>query len=222
METILSFLRELAQHNNRDWFNENKIRYQESREIFREFIDEVLSGISIFDPALIGVEGKDSIFRIYKDIRFTKDKTPYKTNFGSWMARGGRKSNDAGYYFHLQPDASFMAAGVYMPPKENLHLIRQEIVFNPDGYREVFNDPWINEHYERSGEEDKLKKGPAGFPQDHEMIDAIKYRHYIFSKNYTNSEVAGRDFARKLAEDYRGLFPVVNYLNNALSFRGNE
>ena len=222
METILSFLRELSENNNREWFEENKKRYLQSLEIFRSFVARVIAGIAVFDPAMKWVEPKDSIFRIYKDVRFSRDKTPYKTNFGSWMARGGRKSNDAGYYFHLQPGASFMAAGVYMPPKEQLHLIRQEIVFHPEAFREVFHDPWINKHYQRSGDQDKLKKGPADFPGDTEMIEEIKYKHYIFSKSYSDSEILSKDFPQRLVEDYRGLFPVVNYLNNALSYQGNE
>ncbi|MFO7934871.1 MAG: DUF2461 domain-containing protein [Bacteroidales bacterium] len=222
METILCFLRELSENNNREWFEENKKRYLQSLEIFRSFVARVIAGIAVFDPAMKWVEPKDSIFRIYKDVRFSRDKTPYKTNFGSWMARGGRQSNDAGYYFHLQPGASFMAAGVYMPPKEQLHLIRQEIVFNPEAFREVFHDPWINKHYQRSGDQDKLKKGPADFPGDTEMIEEIKYKHYIFSKSYSDQEIVSKDFPQRLVEDYRGLFPVVHYLNNALSYQGNE
>jgi len=222
METIFSFLRDLVRNNNREWFSENKARYLEALEQFREFTSEVLGGIALFDPALTWLDPKDTIFRIYRDIRFSKDKFPYKTHFGCWMARGGRKSTDAGYYFQLQPDGSFMAAGVYMPPKEQLHLIRQEIVFNPKAFRKVFNDPVITEYYERMGTEDKLKQGPAGFPRDFELLEEIKYRHYIFSKHYPEREVVKKDFSHQLVEDYRGLFPVVSYLNNAMSFAGNE
>jgi len=222
MESIFSFLRDLAAHNNREWFGENKKRYQQSLDRFRVFVAEVLGGITLFDPLLRLIEAKDTIFRIYKDTRFSKDKTPYKTNFGCWMSGGGRRSADAGYYFHLEPDGCFMAAGVWMPPAGQLQLIRQEIIFDPVAFSKVFHDQWINQNYERTGAEDKLKKGPAGFPKDFELLDELKYKHYVFSKNYSDMEVVRGDFPQKLVEDYRGLFPVVHYLNQAMSYTGNE
>ena len=222
MKNTLSFLEDLARNNNRDWFNENKKAYQNALDTFREFIGTMLVGISKTDPSVGSLEAKDCIFRIYKDVRFSKDKTPYKTHFGGWMAKGGRKSTDAGYYFHLEPGNTFMAAGVWMPPKEQLTLIRQEIMYNPSEYFKIINDPLISKAYERGGKEDMLKKGPAGFPKDFEFIDEIKYKHYIFSKNYENKDVIKSGFAEKVTDDYKGLYPLVDYLNHAMSFTGND
>lgn len=222
METILTFLRSLARNNNREWFNTHKKRYQESLELFREFAGLLLAGMVRFDPSLGDLDPKDTIFRIYKDVRFSKDKSPYKTHFGCWMTKGGRKSTDAGYYFHLEPDNTFMAAGVYMPPKEQLSLIRQEIVFNPEAYLNIINDPVIKTGYERGGKEDMLKKGPAGFPKDFKHLEEIKYKHYIFSKNYNESEILRKGFHDTVVKDYLGLFPLVGYLNHAMSYTGNE
>jgi len=117
MKTVLNFIKELTENNNRDWFNAHKNSYQESLEIFRNFAGQLLTGISEFDPSVGNLEAKDTIFRIYKDVRFSKDKLPYKTHFGCWMAKGGRKSTDAGYYFHLEPENSFLAAGSLDAPK---------------------------------------------------------------------------------------------------------
>jgi len=222
MKNILSFLEELTRNNNRDWFNENKKAYQDALDTFREFIGTILVGVSKTDPSVGSLEAKDTIFRIYKDVRFSKDKTPYKTHFGGWMAKGGRKSTDAGYYFHLEPGNTFMAAGVWMPPKEQLTLIRQEIMYNPSEYFKIINDPLISTAYERGGKEDMLKKGPAGFPKDFEFMEEIKYKHYIFSKNYENKDVIKSGFAEKVTQNYKGLFPLVDYLNHAMSFIGNE
>ncbi len=222
MKNILSFLEDLARNNNRDWFNENKKAYQDALDTFREFIGIILTGISKTDPSVGNLEAKDTIFRIYKDVRFSKDKTPYKTHFGGWMAKGGRKSTDAGYYFHLEPGNTFMAAGVWMPPKEQLALIRQEIMYNPSEFFKVINDPVISKEYERGGKEDMLKKGPAGFPKDFEFMEELKYKHYIFSKNYENKDVIKSGFAEKVTHDYKGLYPLVDYLNNSMSFTGNE
>jgi uncharacterized protein (TIGR02453 family) len=222
MEHIFSFLSELARNNNREWFNDNKARYQEALEGFRELAGTVLDGIRQFDYSLEGIEAKDAIFRIYKDIRFSKDKTPYKTHFGCWMAKGGRKSTDAGYYLHLEPGSSFMAAGVHSPAKEQLNLIRQEILFNPKGFLDIINDPRVKEGYERAGRDDMLKKGPAGFPPDFKYLEELKYKHYIFSKSYSDAAVTAPGFAGGLVRDFKGLFPLVQYLNHAMSFTGNE
>lgn len=222
MKNTLSFLEDLTRNNNRDWFNENKKAYQNALDTFRAFIGTILVGISKTDPSVGSLEAKDCIFRIYKDVRFSKDKTPYKTHFGGWMAKGGRKSTDAGYYFHLEPGNTFMAAGVWMPPKEQLTLIRQEIMYNPTEYFKIINDPLIGKAYERGGKEDMLKKGPAGFPKDFKYMEEIKYKHYIFSKNYENKDVIKPDFAETVIHDYKGLYPLVDYLNQAMSFTGNE
>jgi uncharacterized protein (TIGR02453 family) len=222
MEQILSFLRDLAQNNHRDWFNTHKSQYQESLDYFRGFAGKLLSGISGFDPSLGNLEPKDTIFRIYKDVRFSKDKSPYKTHFGCWMTKGGRKSTDAGYYFHLEPGKSFLAAGVWMPPKEQLKLIRQEIVFNPDAYLEVINDPLLRKRYERGGKEDMLKKGPADFPKDFTLLEEIKYKHYIYSRNYSDADILDPKVSDHAVEDFRGLYPLVSYLNHAMSFTGNQ
>jgi len=222
MKLALDFIRDLAANNNRDWFNAHKKRYQDALEMFRDFAGELLEGMSGFDPSLGNLEPKDTIFRIYRDVRFSKDKLPYKTHFGCWMTKGGRKSEDAGYYFHLEPGNSFMAAGVWMPPKEQLNLIRQEILYQPETYLKLINAPHMKAHYERGGKEDMLKKGPVGFPKDFAHMEELKYKHYVWSRNYGDSEVLHRDFAGRVVEDFRGLHPMVNYLNHAMSFTGNQ
>jgi uncharacterized protein (TIGR02453 family) len=222
MEKIFTFLGELARNNNREWFTENKKVYQEALDLFREFAAELLTEITKFDPTLAGQDAKDSIFRIYKDVRFSKDKTPYKTHFGCWMTKGGRKSTDAGYYFHLEPGNSFMAAGVHSPPKEQLNLIRQEILYNPDAYLELINDPVLVKGYERAGKDDMLKKGPVGYPKDFEYLEELKYKHYVYSRSYSDKQVVEKNFIQTLAGDYKGLVPLVNYLNHSISFTGNE
>jgi uncharacterized protein (TIGR02453 family) len=222
MEAIYAFLTELKQNNNRDWFNANKARYQDALDLFREFAGSVIGGIAGFDPSVAALEPKDVIFRIHKDIRFSRDKTPYKTHFGCWMAKGGRKSTGAGYYFHMQPGGSFMAAGVHMPPREQLNLIRQEIVFNPEAYLAIIGDPALKKGYERAGADDMFKKVPAGFPKDFKHAGELLYKQYIYSKEYTDSEVCRKGFSSRLTEDYRRLSPLVAYLNHAMSFTGNQ
>lgn len=212
----------LARNNNREWFQEHKAEYQEALELMRDFAAGILKGISVFDPSVSDLDPKDTLFRIYKDIRFSADKTPYKTHFGCWMAKGGRKSTDAGYYFHMEPGNTFMAAGVHSPPKEQLQLIRQEILYRPPDYLEIKRKLLSGEGFEQGGEEDKLKKGPAGFPKDFIYLEELKHKHYIFVKKYSNAQVLQEDFTSGLVSDYRFLHPLVSYLNHAMSFTGNE
>ena len=222
MKAALDFISELTANNNRDWFNAHKKSYQDALELFRAFTGELLAGIALFDPSVGNLKPGDAIFRIYRDVRFSRDKLPYKTHFGCWMARGGRKSTDAGYYFHLEPGNSFMAAGVWMPPKEQLNLIRQEILYQPDPYLDLISAPLMKEHYERGGKEDMLKNGPLGFPKDFIHMDELKYKHYVWSRAYSDSEVRQKNFSARVVEDCKGLFPVVSYLNHAMSFTGNQ
>lgn len=222
METVYTFLGQLANNNNREWFQDHKKSYQESLGLVRDFASMILDGITRFDPSVAGLDPKETIFRIYRDVRFSRDKAPYKTHFGCWMARGGRKSADAGYYFHVEPGNTFMAAGVHAPPPEILKLIRQEILYHPAAYLAVINNPVIKEGYIRGGDDDKLKKGPAGFPNDFAYLDELKYKHYIFFKNYDETDVVQEGFPDQLVSDFRDLYPLVEYLNHAISFTGNE
>lgn len=222
MKQVFSFLSDLERNNNREWFTENKGRYQEALEIFRELASSLIAGITVFDPTLDGLDAKKSVFRIYKDVRFSKDKLPYKTHFGCWMTKGGRKSTDAGYYFHLEPGKSFAAAGVWMPPSEQLKLIREDILNSPSEYLDIIQKLGSQEKYERGGTEDMLKKGPVGFPKDFAHMEELKYKHHIFSRNYKDSELLAKNTASLLTEDYHGLYPLVSYLNHAMSFTGNH
>jgi uncharacterized protein (TIGR02453 family) len=222
MEKIYAFLRALARNNNREWFQQHKKEFLEAQELMRGFAAEILTGISSFDPSVADLDPKDTLFRIYKDIRFSRDKTPYKTHFGCWMARGGRKSTDAGYYFHMEPDHTFMAAGVHSPPKEQLNLIRQEILYRPEEYLKVTGKIASKSGFERGGEEDKLKTGPLGFPKDFKYLEELNYKHYIFMKYYSDETVLEQSFPGQLVKDYRELHPLVDYLNHAMSFTGNE
>ena len=132
METTLDFLKKLKNNNNREWFDSNKTEYLASKEIFEEFVSELIKGINKFDKKVsLDLKPKDCTFRIYKDVRFSKDKTPYKNNMSASINPGGKKSNIPGYYFHLEPEACFLAGGVYMPMPDDLKAIRQEIDYNP-------------------------------------------------------------------------------------------
>jgi uncharacterized protein (TIGR02453 family) len=140
MEEILIFLKDLEANNSREWFEENRKRYEQTRKEFIEFTGKMINEIRRFDAELPLLNPKDCIFRIFRDVRFSTDKSPYKTNYGSYIARGGFKAGFAGYYFHVSPSECFQSGGVYMPSPEHLQAIRQEIYYHPEEYLSIVND----------------------------------------------------------------------------------
>ncbi len=213
---ILSFLKDLKVNNNRDWFEKNKGRYKESAAYFLELVEAVVEGIGEFDEDISLLEPKKCIYRIYRDVRFSKDKTPYKTHFGADMAPGGRKSGLAGYYFHIAPGESMIAGGVWHPDADNLAKIRQEIDYNADKLKKIVGArPFVSTFGEIKGE--KLKKAPKGYDPDNPEIELLKFKDYLAYKTTPNKDVMGKDYVAKLIKEMKILYPFNNYLNEAVS-----
>jgi uncharacterized protein (TIGR02453 family) len=216
MERVLEFLSELAANNNREWFQDNKTWYNESREKVIFLTDVLINEIGKFDPAVRGLKARDCMFRIFRDVRFSKDKRPYKTNFGSFICKGGRKSMNPGYYFHLEPGGCFIGGGIYMPPAESLRNIRNFIADHAEEFREIINDdPDFKKEFPEMYN-DKLKTAPKGFPKDHEHIDLLRYKSFIFSKTFSDKVVVGDEYIEKVVGAYRRLYPVNSFLYRAL------
>ncbi len=220
MTEVINFLRDLEKNNDRDWFQENKTSYDQARKVFLEQIQKMINALQFHDPRISGLEARDAMFRIYRDIRFSKDKTPYKTHFGAYMARGGRKSSEAGYYLHIGSNELFLAAGVHSPGKEDLHAIRQEIIYQPDSIRKIIEQK-LKEGFQLY-EKDKLKKGPMGFPKDTPQSDLLKYKHFMLSDSLETDLILSPDFVETATEKFRMLIPFTEYLNAAMEFKGNE
>lgn len=215
MEKVLEFLKELSANNNREWFQDNKKWYNESREKMTFLTDVLINEIGKFDPAVRGVLAKDSMFRIFRDVRFSKDKRPYKTNFGSFICKGGRKSVNPGYYFHLEPGGCFIGGGIYMPPAEPLRAIRNFMAEHAEEYREIIDDPDFKKEFPEMYD-DKLKTAPKGFPKDHEHIDLLRYKSFIFSKTFNDSVVTGDKYVQEMVSAFHRLYPVNRFLYQAV------
>ncbi|MFZ5941650.1 MAG: DUF2461 domain-containing protein [Bacteroidota bacterium] len=221
MKNILEFLADLKINNNREWFHANKDRYQVALAEFTTLTGEVLTLLKKADLRLDGLDPKDAIFRIYKDIRFSQDKTPYKTHFGAFLARGGRKSLHSGYYFQIAPGDSFLAAGSFMPDKDQLYAIRQEIAFDTARIRTILAGKKLSGHFSFY-EKDRLKTGPKGFPKDHPAMDLLVNRHFILTRDLADDDLHRTDLARAMADDFILTVPFVTFLNEAMEFGGNE
>lgn len=211
----IQFLRQLKVNNNREWFNENKTDYEEARKQFEIFVISLIKEISLFEKNISGLGAKKTIFRIYRDVRFSKDKTPYKTAFGSYIAPGGRKSILAGYYVHIEPGASFLAGGMHSPPSENLAKIRQEILYNIDEYKSIINNKsFINNFETVKGE--KLKRPPKGFPADFPDIELLKNKDYIVIHNISDELILKDSFLNYSNKLFEKMKPLNDFLNRAL------
>ncbi|MFC2089173.1 DUF2461 domain-containing protein [Bacteroidota bacterium] len=220
MNDILSYIEDLKRNNNREWFHENKDRYDKVRGTFTSLISEIIAKLQFADPRLAGLEAKDTIFRIYRDIRFSKDKTPYKTHFSAYIARGGRKSKEAGYYVHVSKEELFIGAGVYQPEKEDLKAIRQEILYQPEQFKSLVKS------LEKSGfhlmEDDKLKIGPKDYPKDSPYIEYLKFKHFIAMKEFNLSDIKKGNYTEVVMHQFSKAATFTEFLNSAMEFKGNE
>lgn len=211
---ILEFLSELKTNNNREWFAENKNRYERAKAEFEKICSELIVQIARFDEDVLHVDARDCIFRIYRDIRFSKDKTPYKTHFGAFIAAGGgRKSNRAGYYLHIDPDGSFVSSGIWCPPPDLLKALRKSIYDNIDELKEIIYSENFSKFYSKFYDEEKLKSVPAGFPKDFEQAELLKLKHYMVEYKLDDKVSKSRDFITEVAEILKTAYPLMQFLN---------
>ena len=221
MKQALEFLKELKENNNREWFQENKNRYEASRDMIIQFLDQkLIPGLALIDPSVQNLTGKKCIFRIYRDIRFSKDKTPYKTNFGASMGLGGKKLQTAGYYLHIQPGNSFVGGGIYHPTSDELKAIRKEIYFRLDKLNKIRTNPDFKKTFgEITG--DKLQRMPLGFPKDFADQEILKFKDYLVIKHLSDEDILRPDLDKYLLSIFKLQKPFNDFLNEAL-LNGNE
>lgn len=215
MEKVLQFLENMSENNNRDWFNNNRQLYQESRDKVLFITEVLINEIRGFDDEIGVIDPKLCMFRIFRDVRFSNDKRPYKTNFGSFIAKGGRKSLQAGYYFHIEPGRSFAGGGLYMPLPEQLKAVRSHIADNGREFLEIIQGNGFRSIFpEIQGE--KLKTVPKGFPKDHEFSDLLRYKSFIFSTELNRQTITGGGLIDFLVDAFRELHKVNRFLNEGL------
>ena len=215
MKIIMAFLEDLKNNNNRDWFQANKARYEEVKPEFESIVAEVIKGISNFDSDIGLLKPKDCVFRIYRDVRFSKNKDPYKINMGAAFNKGGRKSRHAGYYLHVEPGNCFIGGGKWQPEPDILKSIRYEIFHSPKEFRKIIdNKNFVNSFGEMSG--DKLKRPPKGFPQDFEEIELIKFKSYIAGASIPENQITQPKFTPFVVDAFRQMKPFIGFLNNCV------
>lgn len=215
---ILKFLKDLARNNNRDWFEKNKERYIEAKLGFEGVVAGVLEELVKFDEGLAGLNAKKLPFRIYRDIRFSKDKRPYKINMGAGFSPNGRLIQEPGYYLHIQPgNKSFLAGGIYMPDPGNLAKIRQEIDYNSATLKKIMKTPKFRNLFGDFDPFDKLKTAPKGYLKDHPDIEWLKLKSFIAETPFTDSQVTDKKFIRLVAAGCKFIKPLNDYLRGAIA-----
>jgi uncharacterized protein (TIGR02453 family) len=208
----LHFLEELQRNNNRIWFQENKERYDALRQAYIDIVQQLIDRISLFDPEIAGLDAKDCLFRIYRDIRFSPNKLPYKNHFGAYMAPGGRNSERSGYYFHLEPGNCLISGGLWCPPPKLLKMVRQDIYNHIEEFTEIIEDPSFKAVYPAL-EGETLKRMPAGYPPDFAYEEILRHKDFCVSASKPDSFFQQKDWMEKTVTCYEKLLPFNRFLN---------
>ena len=216
MNSVIPFLSDLKQNNNREWFKTNKTRYAQAKSEFESFINELIAEVIKFDPKIGTLSAKDCVFRIFRDVRFSKDKSPYKTNMGGFISRGGRKGGFAGYYLHIDPEQSFIAGGNHMPPPDILKKVRQEIMYNIKEFKGIIHKASFQKTFGLL-EGEQLKRPPKDFPADFPDIDLLKFKSYTVLHAIEVKTISSPKFKEYTLKTFEEMLPLNSFLNQALA-----
>lgn len=211
MDKALVFLNKLKLNNNRDWFNAHKDEYQSIQKEIKKFYDEIKLNLEQEDE----IE-KLKMFRVYRDVRFSKDKTPYNHHFAGSFSRGGKQLR-GGYYLRIRPGESFLAGGFWQPNKEDLFRIRKEIEISDLELRNILADSNFKKYFGGVLVGEELKTAPKGFQKEHPAIDLIRKKGFIAVRNFTDKEVLSSNFLMEVNDTFRALRPFFDYMSEVLS-----
>jgi len=214
-QSTLDFLSDLKRHNERDWFIKNRKRYDDAKDNFESFVQALINEISEFDTILKGLEVKSCTYRINRDIRFSNDKTIYKTHLGAFIVKGGKKNGDrfAGYYVHIEPGGnSMIAGGAYMPPMPWLTAIREKIAEQGENFIKIITSKEFLKYYKEI-EGDRLKSAPKGYQREHPYIEYLKLKSFLVVRMISDKEVLSRECSDLIIGASKAMKPLNDFLN---------
>ncbi|MCV9388450.1 DUF2461 domain-containing protein [Reichenbachiella ulvae] len=214
LEPAFHFLTQLRDNNNREWFNENKSTYQSVQKGVIQFAESLHEGISQQDE-IETLNGKKSLHRIYRDVRFSKDKTPYSTHFGGSFRRATALRR-GGYYYHLEPGNTFVIGGFWGPSAQDLLQIRKQIQQYPDPLRDILDSKAFKQHF-GSLQGQQLKTKPKGFEADDPSVDLLRYKQFLIQHSFSDQEVMADDFDQKVVEYFGHMRPFFDYMSEILT-----
>lgn len=216
MKDTLKFLNELAEHNNKEWFDANRPRYMEIKKKLEALIGEVIAGLAEIDKDIATIIPAKTLFRINRDVRFSANKDPYKLNIGASLTPEGKNSGMAGYYLHIEPGKSFIGGGIYMPEPDKLKKVRQEIDYNLKDFEAILDKPSFRKFFDGIWNEEKLSRPPKGYEADNPAIEFLKHKHFIVAHDFTDAEICEKDFAKTIIAGFKEMYPFRKFLNTAL------
>jgi uncharacterized protein (TIGR02453 family) len=215
-KNTFKFLTELEQNNNKPWFDIHRPAYETAKEDVLEFCATMIKELGKRDAGIAMLEPKQCIFRINRDVRFSKNKAPYKNNMGIYFNAQGKKSDTAGYYIHMQPGASFVAAGMWQPPAPLLAKLRQEIDYNFTDWKKIMNAASFKKNTDGLRTDDKLVRPPKGYDEENPAVDFLKHKSFVASVGLADAKFTGKDAVKNVMDFCKAAEPLVMFLNRGL------
>ena len=213
---VFDFLKLIEKNNNREWFNDNKNLFTEAQSDFQNFTEELITEMGKFDEHILKIDAKKSLLRIYRDTRFSKDKTPYKTYFGTSLGMG-KMNSKAGFYLHVEPGKSFLGSGIYLPDSPILKEIRKEISVFKDEFLTSIENQDFKKYYGALDQEHKLKNIPQGFEKENPMGEFLKLKSFIGVHNITNKDLMEKNAVKNISKIFEAAKPLNNFLDTSIS-----
>lgn len=216
--STLKFLKDLKKNNNKPWFDSHRKDYEMAKADFANFIQSVIARHGKTDKSISQLKAKDCMFRINRDIRFSKDKSPYKTNMGAYICGTGKKSIFGGYYFHCEPGQSFMGGGLWMPMPPELNKVRQEIDYNLKKFKKIINSQTFQLVYKdlSRSEEYVLTRVPKGYEPTNPAAEYLKLKSFVALTNLKDTDITSKNLVIKTTSAFKALQPLIEFLNEAV------
>ena len=212
--STLKFLKDLKKNNNKPWFEEHRIQYETAKADFYKLVEEMIAAIAVFDAPIGQLSIKECVFRINRDVRFSKDKLPYKNNMACYFNKMGKKGNGAGYYLHIEPGSSISAGGIWMPEAPVLAAIRQEIDYNFTDWKKVIENKNFSKTFTQGiKSNDNLVRPPKGYDENNPAIEFLKMKSFVATRFIPDLEVQNKNFVKEVASTFRTMKPLIDFLN---------
>lgn len=216
--STLSYIKKLAKNNNKQWFDANRNQFEDAKNDFEKLVEKIIQTFGKIDPDIAPLKAKGCSFRQYRDVRFSKDKTPYKVHMGASFDRGGKKSGFAGYYLHLEPgNKSMIGGGLWMPEAPALKKVRQEIDYCYDEFSKIINDPAFKKFYgDLEKGEYSLSREPKGYEKENPAIEYLKLKSFVAIRSVADEEVVSENYFKEIIAGFTALMPLIKFINRAL------
>ena len=216
--STIKFLKDLKKNNTKEWFDKNRKTYEAAKEDFAQLVDTVIQQFGKKDTSIATLTAKDCMFRINRDVRFSKDKSPYKTNMGASFSKGGKKVIAAGYYFHCEPGQAFVGGGLWMPDADVVKKVRQEIDYSFDEFSKIIKNKKFVAQYKglEISDETSLTREPKGYEKDNPAIQFIKLKSWLAVTSLTDADLIDKNLTKKIVTSFEALQPLIEFLNRGI------